>query len=194
MTITTISPAAAEPVPLLDRRQADVLGGRICAHAARQARDCCELLVLIGEFDAGRGWSWSAGMKSLAHWLAWACSMSPGTAREHVRVARALRRMPRVTAAFGAGELSYSKVREITRLVGVVDEAELCEFARYATAPQLAKTIRAYRAAAGSRIRAEERRLFRLVPRDDDAMSGVTGRLPTEEAAVVAAALQRPAI
>ncbi|MFC7625217.1 DUF222 domain-containing protein [Microlunatus sp. GCM10028923] len=193
MTIVTREEPGAVPdeVSPLSREAAEELAGRICAHAARQARDSCELLILIGEFDAGQGWGWSQGFKSVAHWLAWTCSMTQATAREHIRVARALRRMPTVTAAFGAGELSYSKVREVTRVVDVVDEAQLCQLARYATASQLARMISSYRAAAGTRVRAESRRLFRLVARDGDPLTGITGRLPAEEVAIVTAALER---
>ena len=84
----------------LDRDQANVLAGRICAAAGLAARSECELLELIGEFDAAGAIRWWLDVTSLAHWLSWCCSMSPGTAREHVRVARALRRMPTVAAAF----------------------------------------------------------------------------------------------
>ena len=87
----------------------------------------------------------------MAHWLAWSCSMTLPTAREHVRVAKALRRMPTVAAAFAAGRLSNSKVREVTRVVDVVDEAELCELALTATAAQLAVMISAFRSADGRR-------------------------------------------
>lgn len=181
MTTATMTapPRTASETALLDRQAADVLAGRICSYAARQARAGCDLLVAVGEFDAGRGWGWSDGIKSAAHWLGWSCSMTPGTAREHIRVARALRRMPTVTEAFAAGQLSYSKVREVTRLVGVVDEAELCQLARYATASQLARTVSGFRAAAGSRIRAEERRLFRVLNRDGDSMAAHHRQAPT---------------
>ena len=40
-----------------------------------------------------------------------------------------MRRMPTVTAAFREGRLSYSKVREVTRVVDVLDEQTLCEMA-----------------------------------------------------------------
>lgn len=183
MTITTHAVSAVDVAPL-SREAAEELTERICAHAVRQARDSCELLSLIGEFDAGNGWAWSNGFKSVAHWLAWTCSMTQGTAREHIRVARALRRMPTITQAFGAGELSYSKVREATRIVDLVDEAKLYTMARYATASQLARMISSFRAAAGTRIKAEARRRFRLITRDDDPMTGVTGHLPAEEAAI----------
>ena len=67
-------------------------------------------------------------VKSLAHWLSWSCAMSPGVAREHVRVAKALRRMPTIAGLFREGRLSYSKVREVTRVVDVVDEAAVGRF------------------------------------------------------------------
>jgi hypothetical protein len=67
--------------------------------------------------------------KSLAQWLSWCCSMTPGVAREHVRVAKALRRMPTIAGLFREGELSYSKVREVSRVVDVVDERGLAELA-----------------------------------------------------------------
>ena len=89
---------------------ADGLAGRICAAAADAAWSQCVLVELIGEFDAVGGLKHWTGFKSLAHWLSWACSMTPGVAREHVRVAKALRRMPTVAGLFQEGRLSYSKV------------------------------------------------------------------------------------
>ena len=53
--------------------------------------------------------------------------MSPGAAREHVRVARSLGRLPVTAAAFAAGRLSYSKVRAITRVADDATEIELVE-------------------------------------------------------------------
>jgi hypothetical protein len=88
--------------------------------------------------DAIRLWT---DFKSLAHWLSWACSMSPGVAREHVRVAKALRGMPTIAGLFREGRLSYSKVREVTRVVDVVDEQRLAGLALTATASQLARMI-----------------------------------------------------
>ncbi|WP_375431750.1 DUF222 domain-containing protein [uncultured Friedmanniella sp.] len=171
-----------------ERAVAEVLAGRICAAAAMVARSQSQLLELVGEFDAVGAVRWWSGVKSLAHWLSWMCSMSPGTAREHVRVARALRRMPTVQAAFADGRLSYAKVREITRVVDVVAEAELCTLALTATASQLARSIAGYRTADGMRLPAEVKRTVRWRSRDD-GMVELTARLPAEEAAVVQAAL-----
>ncbi len=104
------------------RRYADGLAGRISAAAAEAARCQYVLLELLGEFDAIGAIRYWNDFKSLAHWLSWACSMTPGVAREHVRVAKALRRMPTINDLFREGRLSYSKVREVTRVVDVVDE------------------------------------------------------------------------
>lgn len=171
-----------------EQADANALAGQICAAAAMSAQSDCQLLELIGEFDATDAIRWWTDVKSLAHWLGWACSMSPGVAREHVRVAKGLRRMPTVREAFRSGGLSYSKVREVTRVVDSVDEAKLCELALTATASQLARMISSYRAADGSRIRQQPRRALTWQTRDD-GMVDFHARLPAEEAATLIAAI-----
>ena len=100
----------------------------------------CSLLLLVGEYDARGGWeSWES--YSCAHWLNWRCGVGMVAAREQVRVARALRELPAVTAAFSAGEVSYSKVRAITRVAHAGNETELVELARFATAAQLERAV-----------------------------------------------------
>lgn len=103
--------------PVLTEAVAEALGARVMAAAADAAKQEAAFLELVGEFDACDAVGWWYGLQSTAHWLSWACSISMGTAREHVRVARALRRMPLIRDAFATGELSYSKVREITRVL-----------------------------------------------------------------------------
>ncbi|MCG7308150.1 HNH endonuclease signature motif containing protein [Brachybacterium sp. ACRRE] len=173
---------------LLDDAEAEELATRIQAHAAHVAEAECALLDLIGEFDAGEGTRWYVGVKSLAHWLGWTCSMTPGTAREHVRVARALRGMPLTHEEFARGRLSFSKVREMTRVAGLVDEETLVLIAREMTAAQLASALRAYRAAEGTRIPQEARREASWRMRED-GMIEVRAVLPAEVGAEVAAAL-----
>jgi hypothetical protein len=82
------------------QRYADGLADRISAAAAEAARSQCVLLELLGEFDAIGAIRYWNDFKSLAHWLSWSCSMTPGVAREHVRVAKALRRMPTIAELF----------------------------------------------------------------------------------------------
>ncbi len=104
-----------------------------------------ELLVLIREFDERVGWlKW--GLKNCAEWLAWRCDFSMTTALEKVRVAHALKTLPGISGAFASGELSYSKVRALTRVASTRNEEDLLVFALRATAaclPSLALPIRA---------------------------------------------------
>jgi hypothetical protein len=88
------------------RAHADALAGQICAAAAEPARSEYLMLELLGEFDDAGAIRYWTGFKSLAHWLAWCCSMAPGVAREHVRVAKALRRMPTIAGLFREARLS----------------------------------------------------------------------------------------
>src|SRR3954467_13323745 len=111
------------------------LAAAITAGAVRLAAATAAWLRLVAEFDERGGWH-GVGIASCGHWLAWQCGLSPGAAREHVRVARALRRLPRIESAFAAGRLSYSKVRALTRIAAPDCEASLLEFALCATASQ----------------------------------------------------------
>jgi hypothetical protein len=151
----------------------------------------CRWLELVAEFDRREGWS-SWGCKSCAHWVAWRCAISPVAAREHVRVARALTELPLIRASFTRGELSYSKVRALTRVAGIQREEELVSMARHATAAQLERILGAYRRAVRvQRSAAELGRPERWVRwgHDEDGSLVLTARLPAEEGAVVLAAL-----
>src|SRR6202050_5967041 len=104
------------------------LEAEICEVAGHLAAATCRFLVLLGDFDARRGWAgWE--MNSCAQWLSWKCQMSSGTAREHVRVARALRDLPVIRAEFAAGRLSYAKVRALTRSATPDTDEGLAEIA-----------------------------------------------------------------
>jgi hypothetical protein len=122
------------------------LARAITAGAVRLAAATAAWLRLVAEFDEREGWH-GVGIASCAHWLAWQCGMSPVTSREHVRVARALRGLPEIGAAFDAGRLSYAKVRALTRIAAPDCEAALLEFALSATASQTERFCRAWRRA-----------------------------------------------
>jgi len=97
-----------------------------------------ELLVLIREFDERAGWlKW--GLKNCAEWLAWRCDFSMTTALEKVRVAHALKTLPGISGEFASGELSYSKVRALTRVASRANEDELLVFALRSTAAHVAE-------------------------------------------------------
>ena len=160
---------ATEPPLPTDSRARD-------AGAVRLAAATAAWLRLVAEFDEREGWG-GVGITSCAHWLSWRCSLTPGTARQHVRVARALRRLPLIEAAFAGGELSYSKVRAITRVAEPGTEAELVEFARHATASQVERTVRAWRRADDvDSGRVADRRRFSW-SFDEDGMLSVRVRM-----------------
>src|ERR1700675_128144 len=130
--------ATAEPVAATDR-----LGDEIAELSARLAAATAHLLELIREFDARGGWS--HGAPSCAHWLAWRLGMDLGTAREHVRVARALGTLPRLADALARGELSYSKVRALTRVATSETEEPLLAIGKAGTASQVERIVRGWR-------------------------------------------------
>lgn len=168
--------------------EAELLGAKVTAAAAAHARSSCLLIDLIGEFDRAEATNFYFDVRDTAHWLSWACSMSPGTAREHVRVSRALPRLPSLHAMFAVGEISYSKVREATRVVGRVQDDALAMMAKNMTAAQLARSVSAYRSVDGSRLGQERRRSVSWSV-DESGMVRISGCLPAEEGAMVVAAL-----
>ncbi|HEY3659312.1 MAG TPA: hypothetical protein VGL34_30425, partial [Steroidobacteraceae bacterium] len=60
-----------------------------------------------------------------AHWLNFKVGLNIGAAREKVRVAHALAGVPKIAAAMARGELSYSKVRALTRVATAATEDSL---------------------------------------------------------------------
>jgi len=90
------------------------LGDEIAELSAHIEVATARLLDMIRDFDARCGWG--NGFKSCAEWLSWRVGMDLGAAYERVRVARALPKLPLIGAAFARGEVSYSKVRAVTRV------------------------------------------------------------------------------
>src|SRR5215207_5114631 len=151
----------------------------------------CRWLGLVAEFDRRGGWgTWAC--RSCAEWISWRCSISPGAAREHVRVARRLEELPLIRAAFAEGRLSYSKVRALTRVDDVQQEGKLLTLARHATASQLERMVRGYRSVVLAERAAAGGRPQRYVTWSyaDDGSLLLRARLPAEEGAVVLEALE----
>ena len=165
------------------------LEARICELAGHLTAATCRFLELVADFDAREGWtSWE--MPSCAAWLSWKCQIAPGTAREHVRVARALPDLPLIRAEFAAARLSYAKVRALTRIADADNEADLAQMALPMTAGQLERFARAHRRVTdpdGARARARRQLRWGWV---DDHEFSFRGQLPPEQAAVVLQALR----
>jgi Domain of unknown function (DUF222)/HNH endonuclease len=101
-------------------------------------------LMLIAEFDRREGWADNA-THSCAHWLNWKCGIAMGAAREKVRTARALENLPMIAAAMERGQISYSKVRALTRVACSATEKTLLDIAIYGTAEHVETTVRHFR-------------------------------------------------
>jgi hypothetical protein len=115
----------------------DELENELASLASHLYAGMCRWLELVAELDRRGG---LAGCTT-AEWLAWRCGVMPRTAREHVRVARRLAELPLIRAAFGSGEISYAKVRALTRIARGESEEELLELARELTAAQLDRAV-----------------------------------------------------
>jgi hypothetical protein len=146
----------------------------------------CRWLELVAELDR-RG---ELGGCACAQWLAWRCGLMPRTAREHVRIARRLSELPRIRAAFGRGELSYAKVRALTRIAEAESEEELIELALQLTAAQLHRAARAYRRVTMDEAGALQDAAYLGWCWDDDGSLVFRGRLAPEDGAVFLEALE----
>lgn len=80
------------------------------------------MLFALAAFDRQRLYE-ASGFESAAKWLTWRLELAPETAREHVRVARALNALPKIAAALRAGSISYARVRAITRIAQPATQA-----------------------------------------------------------------------
>ena len=122
------------------------LEAELVAHAAWETRGLARFLDLLIEYDRRGAWgSW--GCVSIQHWLSWKCGLSSVAATERLRVGRALQHLPTIKQAFWDGHLSYSKVRELTRVATPDTDQRWSDTARHLTAGQLATLVTAGRRA-----------------------------------------------
>ena len=178
--------ATAEPVAEMDR-----LGDEIAELSAHLDAATARLLDFIREFDARGGWN--HGFRSCAHWLSWRVGMDLGAARERVRVARALGALPRLADALARGELSYAKVRALTRVATPETEERLLAVGKTGTACHVERIVRGWRrvdALAEARETTQRHKSRALhVYQDEDGMVVIRGRLTPEAGAVLMQAL-----
>ncbi len=111
-----------------------------------------------------------------------------GAARERVRVARALGTLPLLARALARGELSYAKVRALTRVATPETEARLLAVGRAGTAAHVERIVRGWRrvdrqAEARETERQHASRALH-VHQDEDGMVVIRGRLEPEVGAL----------
>src|SRR2546427_1178631 len=167
------------------------LGDEIAKLSAHLDAATAGLLDLIREFDARGGWG--NGFASCAAWLTWRVGLDPGAARERVRVAHALGTLPRLAQALSRGELSYAKVRALTRVATPETEERLLAVGQAGTAAHVERIVRGWRrvdrlAEARETARRHARRALHVY-QDEDGMMIVRGRLAPEVGALLVQAL-----
>ncbi len=166
----------------------DELEAELATLASHLYAGTCRWLELVGELDRRGGFAGS-GQASCAEWLAWRCALTPRAAREHVRVARRLPELPLVHAAFARGELSYAKVRALTRVATADNEQELLELARALTAAQLERAVRGFRRVTTAEARELQESAYLSVFWEADGSLSIRGRLAPEDGALLLRAL-----
>ena len=149
------------------------------------------LLDLIRDFDARAGWN--TGFRSCAEWLSWRVGLDLGAAREKVRVARALPTLPRLARALARGELSYAKVRALTRVATPATEERLLAIGRAGTAEHVERIVRGWRrmdrkAERDEATRQHTSRALHVYPAEDGTVT-IRGRLSPEAGALLMKAL-----
>src|SRR5436853_4151134 len=183
---TPDTPATLAPAAELDR-----LGDEIAELSAHLDAATARLLDLIREFDARDGWN--NGFSSCAAWLSWRVGLAPGAAREHVRVARALGTLPLLARALARAELSYSKVRALTRVATPETEERLLAVGRAGTTEHVERIVRGWRrvdrlAETKETARRHTSRALHVY-QDEDGMVVIRGRLAPEVGAALIQAL-----
>ena len=179
--------------PVSTEHPGDQLGNQITELCGYIYAATYRLLVLIREFDEQGYWQ-SPGLCSCAHWLNFQCGIGMNAAREKVRVAHALAELPNISAAFEKGQLSYSKVRAMTRIADRDNEDYLLMIARHGTAWHVEKLVSKYRRA--SREQDTEQANEQYADRQlnyhyyESGALVINARLPAEQGALVVKALE----
>lgn len=190
--IESSTPPSTSGVPDPQSMPSEHLEAELVAHAAWETAGLARMLRVLAEFDARRCWAtWEC--VSAQQWLSWKCGLGYTAATERLRVARALPDLPAIAAAFGEGRLSWSKVREITRVATPDDEDRWVHIAEHATAMQVSKLAMTARRVTGqdaARQLAERQLTWRT---QDDGSVVFELRVPGDQAAALRAAVEAAA-
>jgi hypothetical protein len=177
-----------------DADAGEELAEEICIVAAQVHAGTRWLLGLLAEFDAEGGWK-PGGHLGCENWLSLHTGYALRTAREYVRVARALEGLPETGASMGRGALSFDQVRALTRVATPQSESDLLALAENCTTGVLERECRAWKShsrkdeAEQERARHASRRLA-IYP-NGDGMHRVDGLVTPETAATFGKALLR---
>lgn len=117
-----------------------LVGARLRTVIATWSHCQARIIELAAQFADGGEWVLD-GSPTAAHWIADVADIETCTAREWIRIGRKLEVLPATATAFSNGEVSYSKVRTITRIATADNEAELLDIAYQSSASDLGRAI-----------------------------------------------------
>ena len=161
-----------------------------------QMRRNDELATLSAHLNAATArwlelaWEIREESEDLAGFLAWRCGITRREAREYLRVAEALQELPVTQAAFSRGELTFTKVRALTRVATRSSEEGLIELAWALTASQLDRALRAFRRLAPEDARETHELEFVDYHFEEDGSLYLRARLAAEDGALLVKALE----
>lgn len=156
--------------------------------AAFEASAKAQFLSALREFVA-RGAYLHWGCVTPIQWLSWKCGLGRVAASEHLRVAAALRDLPVIAAAMATGQLSWSKVRAVTRVATPDTDREWADLAAAGTAAHVELMVAAYRHATPGELADHHAARSLTWRQDPDGAVTLTLRLPPDTAATVIAAV-----
>ncbi len=147
-----------------------------------------EVVRLAGELDTSDEWLLEAN--SAAHWIADSLDMCVSTAREWVRIGKALQDLPLLDAEFAAHGLTYSKARTVSRVATPDNETDLIAIAHQHPANRLGIELAAYLKGTepdGERTKRQRKARFLKFWTDADGMTHGKFCLPPLMAATLLA-------
>ena len=193
MAAVVSPPDTATPDARQRRIRAAQVSDQLCTLGAHVNAAMAELARLAGELDDLEGWC-GADMRSFAAWLSINTGASPRTGEELLRVGRALRDLPQMSAVFAAGALSFDSVRELTTVATAADEHLWLDVAHAASGAQLARICRACRRVldldTSEHAEDQLRRRGLWTRFEDDGMLSLRALLLPEEGTLVQAAIE----
>ncbi len=138
-----MSVVSDEPRTIRGQGSNGSLRAEVVEAGARLSTEQRRLAHLIVALDVSHEWALD-GAATCAHWVADALGMEVCTAREWLRVGRALGALEMLDEAFAAGRLSYSKIRTLTRVATTENQAELSALAERVQAGKLGCALAAW--------------------------------------------------
>jgi hypothetical protein len=167
------------------REPIEIIDGAVSA----MARASAQAFRAVAELDQRKLWQVD-GATSASSWLAGRYGLSWGTAREWVRVARALRTLPRIACSYASGRLSWDQLRPLTRFATPETDGRWAEQAPLRRPAWLWREARRHeRRLASEAEEARRRRFLRLDWDHERSVLWLEGMLPAEEGTVLQAAI-----